>query len=209
LPENCASMSEVVLDDGWSPTVRRLAQLYRDAVRQAGKDARRRIGDGGDEEEALAVQCAEEALAVVSLLQGLGKGGTDPDQVRSSGRYVLELQVHVRDAEVSRNFFRLAKAADGKEPLDALFSREGRTASTEAAEARRVERVEDLREAIEAWKDLEERIEEDRLPWDRERRKREEGSLPMPPPLRHRSGLSHMASHLKHHLKVVGSDGKD
>jgi hypothetical protein len=199
-------MSEVVLESDWSPTVRRLAKLYRDAVEDAMGDAQRRMRDGIDEDEALAVQCAEEALAVVVLLKGLGRGGTEPRAVRSSGRYDLELQVHTRDPEVSRNFFRLVLATDRAEPLDDVFARKGRTATREAAEKMREDRVEDLREAIEAWGDHEEESEDDRLPWTKERKRREGDSLPVPPPLRHRSSLAHMAAHLKRHLEVEVSD---
>ena len=201
-------MSEVVLDGDWSPTVRRLAQLYRDAVKRAKKGAQLSIRRGAEEDEALAVLCAEEALAVVSLLQGLGRTKQQRGAGRSSGRYELELQVHASDAEISRNFFRLVLAEDGREHLDDVFTRDGRRRTKDAAEARRQERVEDLRDVIEAWRDHEERIKEDRLPWDKERRKSEKGRLPMPPRLRHRSSLAHMVAQLKRHLKMVGPSGK-
>lgn len=93
--------------------------------------------------------CAQEAKAVLDLLNRLGYG-TGKNMARARDRLELELMVHERDPDVSVNFFRLYLAQRRDQPLDQAFSKRGRKRNQEEAEGLREQHIKELTQALTA-----------------------------------------------------------
>lgn len=140
-------MGDIVIDADWSPEVRGAAAAVRRELAASSRELDLRLKRGADEEGALLVRCAEEALAFTGLLLRLGQG---PGRPRAATRdaLVLELRAHEQESDASISFFRALEAVRGGTPLEEALSREGRLRTADRSEAAREERVGALRDAL-------------------------------------------------------------
>ena len=142
-------MSLVRINPHWVPRVRHAARKYRKDVNRAQRRFEATIRKGGTEGEALQVQCAEDAQALMTLLGRLGYGG-DRKKAPTRDRLELEIRVHELDEDVSINFFRVFLAQKRDIPLDKVFSRRGRKDTQKDAEALRWRHIDELKTTLKA-----------------------------------------------------------
>ncbi len=118
-------------------------------MKRAQRAYAKAIRKGTSEGEAMSVLCAEEAKAVLEMLNRLGYGGSRK-MPPARQRLELEVMVHERDESASLNFFRLFMAQQKGKPLDQMFSRKGRQRSLKEAEELRWRHIDELRDALKA-----------------------------------------------------------
>jgi hypothetical protein len=140
-------MGSISVGSYWSHAVRRAAIRCRTTLGASDRILQLRLELGRDEEESLLLKAAEEALALVELLQdlGYGSGGTEG---HGADAVDLELSVHDGHRDASRNLFRCIIAARQGSSLRDALSMRGRLDTAEEAEALRTEHVARLRKAL-------------------------------------------------------------
>jgi hypothetical protein len=143
------AVSLLRIDRRWTPVVRYAARRYRRDLRATQRRFERAISSGTSEGEAMSVLCAEQARAVLDLLNRLGYGG-DRKKAPARDRLELELKVHELDEDASINFFRLFMAQRKGRPLEQVFSRRGREQTFKEADALRFRHIDELRAALKA-----------------------------------------------------------
>lgn len=158
-------MGDIVIDADWSPEVRSAAAAVRRGLAASSRELDLRLKRGADEEGALLLRCAEEALAFTNLLLRLGQG---PGRPRAAGwdALVLELRAHEEETDASVSFFRALEAVKRGTPLETALSREGRIRTVDRSEALREERITALRDALASMRSESRRGAVD-LPWKR------------------------------------------
>jgi hypothetical protein len=144
-------VSPIHIDRKWTPAVRYAARRYRREIKRAQSKFQRTIAAGTTEGEATSVMCAEEAKAILDMLNRLGYGG-DRKKAPARHRLELELQVHERDEGASINFFRLFMANRQEQALEQVFSRKGRERTKVEAERLRWTHIDELRASLQARK---------------------------------------------------------
>jgi hypothetical protein len=142
-------VSFVRIDRKWTPAVRYAARRYRRDLKRAQRKFERSVSSGTTEGEAMSVLCAEEAKAILEMLNRLGYGG-DRKKAPARHRLELELRVHERDEDASINFFRLFMAQHKGQQLEQVFSRKGRERTKVEAEALRWKHIDELRASLQA-----------------------------------------------------------
>ena len=143
------AVSLVTIRRSWTARVRHAARRYRRDLRKAQRRFERDVARGVHEGEAMSTLCAQEAKAVLDLLNRLGYG-TGKNMAKARDRLELELMVHERDADVSVNFFRLYLAQRRDQSLDQAFSKRGRKRNQEEAEGLREQHIKELTQALTA-----------------------------------------------------------
>jgi len=168
-------MGDLSIKSNWSHDVRRAAARFRTALRASDRTLQLRLELGKDEEEALLQKAAEEALALIELLQDLGYGSREREG-HGVDAIDLELKVHDSYQDASRNLFRCIIAARKGSALGEALTRKGRLDSGEEAEELRTGHVGAIRAALEEAGRREGYLSPDHIPWVR--RERDEGEIP-------------------------------
>jgi hypothetical protein len=141
------TMGEVVIDANWAPGVRSAAMALRRGLNSSRRNLDLRIGQGYDEERALQLASAEEALAVTRLMLRLGHGSRVPPEMGWE-EVQLELRVHEEEGDASLSFFRALEAARSGDSMENALSKGGRLRSVDMARQQRNERIQMLSEAL-------------------------------------------------------------
>ena len=149
LHDHWSPVSSVRINPHWVPKVRFAARKYRRDLKRAKQKFETAIHKGGSEGDAMQVMCAEEAQAVITLLDRLGYGG-NRKKAPSRDRLDLEIKVHELDESASINFFRVFLAQRKNMGLDRVFSRRGKKDTLEDAEALRRRHIDELTGALHA-----------------------------------------------------------
>jgi hypothetical protein len=143
------TVSLVNIKRTWTPRVRHAARRYKRDMRKAQKVFENSVTKGIHEGEAVSVMCAQEAKAILDMLNRLGYGGSKK-MAKARDRLELELMVHERDSDASVNFFRLYMAQKRGKPLETMFSKRGRKRTQEEAEGMRLQHIKELTTALTA-----------------------------------------------------------
>jgi hypothetical protein len=164
-------MGKLVIDANWTPEVRSAAMALRRGLNSSRRNLNLQIGQGLDEERALQLASAEEALAVTRLMLRLGHGSRAPPEL-GRDEVQLELRVHEEEGDASISFFRALEAARSGSSMEIALSKEERLRSSDLAKERRDERIQVLSEALALLMEARE-DPSIRLPWDqRDRRQK-------------------------------------